>query len=107
MIDSAVNFLTKELGAVGISWNGATGKLVQAANLTNPAPGSESAFQGSSQQYHVPPGSQGNALFHSTIGDDMGSEPVNPNVYQAMSSLEPLSVRVGAIHESGNAGFMR
>lgn len=30
------------------------------------------------------------------------SMAVDPGVFEAMSSFQPLSVRVGAIHESGN-----
>lgn len=31
---------------------------------------------------------------------------MNPGVYEAMSALEPLSVRVGAIHDSNTQGTL-
>lgn len=107
VIGSALNLLTRELAALGITWDAASGKLVKASNIGSTMPGTETMYSNPSQAPIGQTGSPSYALFHSTIGDDMGSEPVNPNIYEAMSSLEPLSVRVGALHESGNAGAMR
>lgn len=45
-------------------------------------------------------------LFEPSMADGFGYDGIqmNPAAYQAMSSLEPLTVRVGAIHESGHQG---
>lgn len=47
-------------------------------------------------------------LFEPSMVDGFGYNGIqmNPAAYQAMSSLEPLTVRVGAIHESGNQGLV-
>lgn len=44
-------------------------------------------------------------LFQTPWADNFGQNMnVDRGVFEAMSSFEPLSVRVGAIHESGNQG---
>lgn len=41
-------------------------------------------------------------LYESTMPQNFGVEPIaiDPSVYQAMSSLEPLSVNVATIHDA-------
>jgi hypothetical protein len=45
-------------------------------------------------------------LFQTPWADNFGGDSMNVDrgVFEAMSSFEPLSVRVGAIHESDNQG---
>lgn len=56
----------------------------------------------------LPQSQQVRQLFQSPLAEDFGAESMamNPGVYEAMSALEPLSVRVGAIHDSNTQGTL-
>lgn len=51
-----------------------------------------------------PPQMPPQQLFQAPWGDNLGpdSMTVDPGIFEAMSSLEPLSVRVGTIHDADN-----
>lgn len=75
-----------------------------ATNVPPEVPLAESIYQSPVEMPYQPPQYQPEQLFQSPWGNNMGSEsmPVDRGVFEALSTFEPLSVRVGAIHESDN-----
>ncbi|KAJ4862334.1 fungal specific transcription factor domain-containing protein [Trichoderma breve] len=97
VIGSAINLLNKELSAVGISLD------VQDHYQPPPPPAATEFPQGSPvYQATEVPSSQPQAahpLFHVPSTHSYGTHTMSmdPGIFEAMSSLEPLSVRVGAL----------
>lgn len=101
VIRSALNLINRELSGLGLAEDPSAQLPLQGPPeipLNNPIyPMPDMANQ-------QPPMEQS---FQSPWANNFGAESmiVDPGVFEAMSSLQPLSVRVGEIHESSNQGL--
>lgn len=105
VIGSALNLLLKELSNLGIS----LASNIQAEHIpVNSAsdPSQPAHMYSPSETASQPMIQSLPQLFEPSMADGFGYNGIqmNPAAYQAMSSLEPLTVRVGAIHDSGHQG---
>ena len=96
----------RELSGLGIGLDPIPEQTAAQPATTMPSdiPLAESIYQPPLQMPQQVPQYQSEQLFQTPWVDNMGSEPmtVDRGVFEALSSFEPLSVRVGAIHESDN-----
>lgn len=111
VISSALSLITREVNSLGINLGGVSQQQQQQQQPTPTTPTvspdvplSESIFQTPLdvplQQPQYSPGQ----LFQTPWADnlDPNSMNVDRGVFEALSSFQPLSVRVGAIHDSDN-----
>ncbi|OAQ61325.1 C6 transcription factor [Purpureocillium lilacinum] len=103
VINSALNLLTRELAAIGMVLDmPSPGKseLYPAARPDTSMPGSMNPHADESRQMPLPP----HQLFQPALNHNFGPESMalHPGVFETMSNLEPLGVRVVASHESEN-----
>ena len=104
VIGGALNLLTKELAAHGITLDSATYHTTPQTPSASSEKAPENPFYRSnsfSGFYNQPVSTPEGFLFQSHGGiDSFGPDPMamEPGVFEAMSSLEPLSAWVGTIH---------
>ena len=98
-----MNLITKELSARGIILEGS-------AHPQQAVPQTSSPYQFTNPEY--PPNSGPHQSFQEdpifqTWMDGMGNDSgmLDPEIFEAMSSFEPLSVRVGAIHDDQQRSY--
>ncbi|KAL7793207.1 fungal-specific transcription factor domain-containing protein [Trichoderma ceciliae] len=105
VIGSAIDLLNKELSAIGISLD------VQDHHQPQPAPATDFHLEGSmylSAEIPSPQPQSAHPLFQVPSTHSYGTHnmSMDPGIFEAMSSLEPLSVRVGALpNTDGQAPF--
>ncbi|GKT63896.1 fungal specific transcription factor [Colletotrichum tofieldiae] len=104
VISSALNLITRELVGLGIDI-GALGLPKTAATPPMATYGIPQARPVDVPPASVPPGPEATSspeqIYNFPFVDTLGPEAfaIDPQVFQTMSSIEPLSVRVGAIDE--------
>ncbi|OAQ62965.2 C6 transcription factor [Pochonia chlamydosporia 170] len=106
VIASALNNINKELTAVGI----AVGSSVQQSPGAHQSPstGASLAIPGGTYQTSPDMGRQmpvpSHPVYQPSFSHNFGPDAMSmePGVFEAMSTLEPLSIRVGAIPDSEN-----
>ncbi|KAJ6438016.1 C6 transcription factor [Purpureocillium lavendulum] len=103
VINSALNLLTRELAAIGMVLDMPSpgqSELHPAARPDTSMTGSMYPHADESRQMPLPP----HPLFQPALNHNFGPESMtlHPGVFETMSNLEPLSVRVAASHESEN-----
>ncbi|KAI8297563.1 Nitrogen assimilation transcription factor nit-4 [Colletotrichum sp. SAR11_59] len=104
VISSALNLITRELASLGIDV-GALGLSKTAATPPMATYGIPQAREPGVPPVSVPPGPEATSspeqLYNFPFVDTLGPEAfaIDPQVFQNMSAIEPLSVRVGAIEE--------
>ncbi|GJC87480.1 nitrogen assimilation transcription factor nit-4 [Colletotrichum liriopes] len=104
VISSALNLITRELVSLGIDI-GALGLPKTAATPPMATYGIPQARPVDVPPASVPPGPEATSspeqIYNFPFVDTLGPEAfaIDPQVFQTMSSIEPLSVRVGAIDE--------
>ncbi|GJN70202.1 hypothetical protein PLICBS_004255 [Purpureocillium lilacinum] len=103
VINSALNLLTRELAAIGMGLDMPSPRQSEPYPASRPEmsmPGS--VYPQADEPRQMPPPSH--PLFQPTLNHSFGPESMamHPSVFETMSTLEPLSVRVAAIHESEN-----
>ncbi|TWU76330.1 hypothetical protein ED733_005968 [Metarhizium rileyi] len=111
VIASALNNINKELTVVGVP----TGLTIQQSPQTHPSSttGSSTPLSGSTYgtssdmkiQTPIPSHPVYQPSFSQNFGPDAMS--MEPGVFEAMSTLEPLSIRVGTISETENSSSLR
>ncbi|KAK5992564.1 Nitrogen assimilation transcription factor nit-4-like protein [Cladobotryum mycophilum] len=106
VIGNALNLITRELLVLGITLD-----VVVPQHQEPPLPASSpdvplahAMYQASAEMPPIHPLIT-QPLFQSPMAPHHNVNPMalNPSIFEAMSSLEPLSVRVGAIQDSNNA----
>ncbi|KFA72321.1 hypothetical protein S40288_02474 [Stachybotrys chartarum IBT 40288] len=107
IIGKGLSLVHRELAALGFSLEEVPQPITQ-PSVHNTVPGMSNISNtnptyspiGDMPLPHAPYVTSG--LYESTMPQNFGAEPIaiDPNVYQAMSSLEPLSVNVATIHEA-------
>lgn len=106
VIASALNNINKELTAVGITVGSSMQQSPQAqtsSSTGSSAPLPSGTYQTSAdigRQIPIPSHPVYQPSFSHNFGPDAMS--MEPGVFEAMSTLEPLSIRVGTIPESEN-----
>jgi len=104
VIASALNNINKELTVIGIP----TGMSPHMTTQNRSSPPTESAvsvadsvYQGSLET-HGPAAEMSHPVFQPSLSHNFGSDalPLEPEVFETMSNLQPLSIRVGTIQET-------
>lgn len=106
VIASALNNINKELTALGIALGPSINQIPR--THTSPPPGSNVNMSGSAYQTSPDMGRQNpvpsHPVYQPSFSHNFGPDAMSmePGVFEAMSTLEPLSIRVGTIPESEN-----
>lgn len=112
VIASALNNITKELSAIGIGLGASPQPQPQSHPPTSTTPRPD--IPGGPSMYHTSPDMPrqvpltNHPVFQPALGHNFGPDPMSmePGVFETMSTLEPLSTRVGGMPGSHNpSGF--
>lgn len=106
VIGSALNNINRELTAIGITIE--TSPRMVSQPRSSPPTGRTASSAGSvyqiSQELNGPMPGISHPVFQPSISNNFGPDAMSmePEVFETMSTLQPLSIRVGAIQDSGN-----